>query len=494
MHRIFKDISVNLIGKLLIATLSILTVPIYVGKLGIEAFGLIGFYSTLLMVLSFFDLGLSASLTRELSKIKIVGGRRVGELVATLEILSWILALIAAALVIGFSNWLATNFLGVNTLPHNELIISIQLMGFVILCQLLTNFYNSGIIGLQNYGVSNFILVLIAIFRYIGSIAIIYWYSNSLIIFFIWQAVVACFGTILLRIFLKRHLGANFKYSGFSFKYAYELKSFSFGVAGIGITSILILQIDKLAVSSLLSLKDFGYYSLACTITGSLLYLTQPIFSTFLPKITYSISSDDVPSTVNLYRLGSQVMSFMVVPPGVLIFFFSKELIYLWTGSEEIAIQAYKVLSLLVIGGLTSAIMNMPYALQLSSGWVSLTFKSNFIGAIFLIPFIYFSTLKFGGEGAALAYSLFVLIQAIIIIIFMHKRLLKNHLASWVVNDIMNPILLSIGFIWLCKLAFPLNHGKLFDLVLILTILLATQFLLILSLPELRKLLLKYIF
>ncbi len=42
--------------------------PLYLKLLGVEAYGLIGFYSTLLAMLAFADMGFTATLTREIAR------------------------------------------------------------------------------------------------------------------------------------------------------------------------------------------------------------------------------------------------------------------------------------------------------------------------------------------------------------------------------------------------------------------------------------------
>src|SRR2546425_12398080 len=46
-----------------------LFVPLYLKFLGIEAYGLVGFYATLLGFLTFADMGLTATLNREIARL-----------------------------------------------------------------------------------------------------------------------------------------------------------------------------------------------------------------------------------------------------------------------------------------------------------------------------------------------------------------------------------------------------------------------------------------
>ncbi|HMD01147.1 MAG TPA: polysaccharide biosynthesis protein, partial [Ferruginibacter sp.] len=61
MASIKIDIVANLVGKIWSALIAILFIPLYIKFLGIEAYGLVGFYVTLLGAITLLDLGLSAT-------------------------------------------------------------------------------------------------------------------------------------------------------------------------------------------------------------------------------------------------------------------------------------------------------------------------------------------------------------------------------------------------------------------------------------------------
>ncbi|MBM4126991.1 MAG: hypothetical protein FJ247_06540 [Nitrospira sp.] len=71
------------------AVLSLVLVPIYIRFLGIEAYGLIGFLVALQAALAIFDLGMGATLNREIARLSAETHQRqkIGEFVRTAEIL-----------------------------------------------------------------------------------------------------------------------------------------------------------------------------------------------------------------------------------------------------------------------------------------------------------------------------------------------------------------------------------------------------------------------
>src|SRR5262249_49279285 len=101
MNRVKRSIVANLIGKGWTALLSFALVPLYLRYLGMEAYGLVGFYATLQAVFFLIDMGLSVSLNREIARLSVYEGKaqEMRDLVRTIEALYWLLALVIALLV-----------------------------------------------------------------------------------------------------------------------------------------------------------------------------------------------------------------------------------------------------------------------------------------------------------------------------------------------------------------------------------------------------------
>ena len=60
-----SNIAANFLGRAWTAALAVICVPLYVKFLGIEAYGLLGFFSSALLLLSILDFGLGTTLNRE---------------------------------------------------------------------------------------------------------------------------------------------------------------------------------------------------------------------------------------------------------------------------------------------------------------------------------------------------------------------------------------------------------------------------------------------
>ena len=86
-----NNIAANFAGRAWKGIFSLAFVPVYINLMGVEAYGLIGIFMSLTALLSVLDMGLSATLNRELSRLSVVEGsaQESRNLVRTFEILYW---------------------------------------------------------------------------------------------------------------------------------------------------------------------------------------------------------------------------------------------------------------------------------------------------------------------------------------------------------------------------------------------------------------------
>ena len=93
MSPVKKNFVANLTGSGWSAILGLACTPLYVKFLGMEAYGLIGFYLTMNGVIQVLDLGLSPTMTREMARYSALP-EKAGEardFVRTLEIGYWLI-------------------------------------------------------------------------------------------------------------------------------------------------------------------------------------------------------------------------------------------------------------------------------------------------------------------------------------------------------------------------------------------------------------------
>ena len=443
----FSGLLASWAGKFWGAILSIAVVPIYLRELGADGFGLVGFYSSLLMIFMVFDLGLSATINRALafdsakpesnSKEK----NSLGVILRTLESAYFLIAALACIVLFLLSEFLGRYWLTASSITVNETIRCIQLMSFALIGQFFIGFYCGALTGLQRQVELNIVLIFIVTIRYIGSVMVILFYSNDITVFFSWQALSSIIGFTVIYFVT----WACLSYKGVKPKFSIEILranfKFSFGMTLVSVVSIGILQIDRLVVSKFLTLEVFGYYSLAGTVAGALLYLSQPVFSVFSPKFTAAVAGNNQNELARLYHQSSRLIVILIAPACIVISSYSSELLLLWTGDQSASLSAGPILRWLILGSAVGCLMSIPFAVQLAHAWTKLALYSNVLVLILLIPSVLYAGQYYGPDRVALTLAVFLILQSVASIIYMHSKILRNELLVWLVIDVGLPII-----------------------------------------------------
>src|SRR5215203_1574448 len=88
------NVVASLISTLWVAALSILFLPLYLRYIGIEAYGLIGIFTSIQAFITLLDFGISPTLNRELSRLSASpsSSQEMHDVKRTLEVPNWLLA------------------------------------------------------------------------------------------------------------------------------------------------------------------------------------------------------------------------------------------------------------------------------------------------------------------------------------------------------------------------------------------------------------------
>lgn len=462
-----RNIIANLIGSVWGAIVVLAAIPFYIFFLGVEAYGLIGFFATLQILFFLLEMGVGAASQREFAKWSgtQTNTEDLSDLVRVFALFYWAIALVIVILVVVLAPWLAENWLNVTKLSMYDANVAIVLMGFSIAIRFPSVLYSSGMLGLQKQVPLNWIKAVTDTMRGGGTVLVLWLISPTIISFFVWQIIVELINTLVLRKGLWIYFPQGKKAKGFQFKQIQKIWKFAAGMSGISILVVILMQLDKVILSGLLTLEMFGYYTIAGSLSLGLTLLIRPIFTATYPKLTQLVEIDDQNKIKNIYHDSCQLMAVLIVPLALVVSFFSKEILYLWTNNIAVAEHAYSVLSILIIGTALNGLMNIPYALQLAHGWTSLTFYMNVVAVFFLVPLIFFMTKYYGAEGAALVWVLLNSGYVFIGIHFMHRRLLPYEKREWYLKDIIHPVLGALVVVWPASILIDENMSKIVTII-----------------------------
>ena len=439
-----RNLLAGLTNSIWSAIVGLAVVPFYLKYLGMEAYGLIGFFVTTQALLQLLDMGMAPTINREVARCSASGDlKEAGKLLHTLAAVYWSMAGVIALLILVLAPWIAEDWLQSKQLSAQTISHAVMLMGLVVACRWPIGLYQGALIGAQRLAVSSGINMVMVSIGSLGAVAVLAFISPTIEAFFIWQACVGLVYAITMRTAAWRIIG-KLDLIRFDMDKLKSIWRFTAGMSGIGLTALVFTQLDKVILSKMLGLEEFGHYMLATVVVSGLYVLISPVFNVVYPRMTALVATGDTEKLIGLYRLGTRMLASVLFPVAMVLAVFAEDLVLVWTGNPSVASSVAPVISLLVIGSALNGVMYFPYALQLAYGktWIPLTI--NVVLMFFLIPLIIYLARTYGALGGAMAW----LIAEVVYVIFgpwlTHRNILKGLWAKWIIQDVGMPFALSI--------------------------------------------------
>jgi O-antigen/teichoic acid export membrane protein len=412
----------------------------------VEAFALLGVYATVTALLLVFDLGLSATLTRELARLDTDDATRneARDVARTLEGIYWVVGSLTGLALVFAAPAVAENWLRPHELPVEALRLGIMAMGIAIGLQWPISLYTGGLLGLQHHLALNVLTAGLATVQSLGAVVTVAFVSPSIGAFFLWQVVatgifVAAFRWTFWRRLDPDRSGAAFRPSLLGSRWR-----FAGGMVGISLTSTVLTQTDKVILSTQLPLAEFGYYTFAFTVAGTLGFIAVPVYMAVYPRLVQLVARSDREGVEALYHGATQLVSVLLIPLGTMLAFFPQEILAVYARDALLPERAALLLALLAVGIGLNGIMLLPLALQLAYGWTSLSLWKNIVGAVVYVPFLLAAIAEYGAAGAAAAFIGLNLGYMLLEVPIMHTRLLRGALFNWYWADVIRPLLATL--------------------------------------------------
>jgi O-antigen/teichoic acid export membrane protein len=452
-----RNITANFAGTLWSGLMGPALVSVYVRFMGIEAYALVAILTTLQAAFTLFDLGLSTATNRELARLSVREDHtsEARDLVRTTETVYWLLAVAIGVIVIALAPLLAHRWIHAERLTVGTVQQAFLIMGLILAFQFPFSLYAGGLIGLQRQVLLNAIIIATATLRGVGAIALLWLVSPTIRTFFVWQLIVTMVQTGMTAWFLWRSLPHAAARPRFRRAVIRGLWRFATGLMAISFFALLLTQGDKIILSRLLALEQFGYYTLAAVVASSLYLLITPIFTAIFPRLTQLVATGDDAALRTLYHQSCQLVSVLLLPVALVIAVFAREILQVWTRNPTVVENTHRIVSLLVIGTALNGLMNVPYALQLANGWTRLALYQNVIAVALLMPLLIWAANRYGGVGAAVIWITVNAGYVLIGVQVMHTRLLRTEKRAWYGRDVGLPLIGTLTVVLVGRALFP---------------------------------------
>lgn len=437
------NILANYASQLYVTGLGILILPFYIKYMGGEAYGLVGFFAMLQAWFNLLDLGLTPTLARETARYHAgdTSALSYRRLLRALSVIFVATAFVGGGGLWFFADTIALSWLNIKTLEISEVVFAIQIMAITVAFRWVSGIYRGIISGSERLVWLSFFNAIIASLKFLGVFLSMNTFGYTPSVFFLHQLVIAIFELIILFVMgerispdkelIKGHVG-------WSIRPIKSVLKFSLTIAFTSSVWVFVTQTDKLMLSGILELKEYGYFTLSVLAASSILILSGPISQSIMPRMSRLYAEKKLDEMIVVYREATKLVTIIAGSAAFVLAFFSKEILLIWTGDELLSEHASKILTLYSIGNLFLILSAFPYYLQYAKGKLKYHLFSNIAMVFFLVPLIIFFAREYGAIGAGWVW---LTINAFFLLFwstFIHFKLSPSITKKWLLKDVLS--------------------------------------------------------
>jgi O-antigen/teichoic acid export membrane protein len=441
LTKLKKNIIASYASQLYVIGVGVLILPLYIKYMGAEAYGLVGFFTMLQSWFGLLDMGLTPTIGRETARYH--GGSMSAlayrQLFRALSLIFLAVAVAGGSSLFMLADLVTQQWLHIESLDMNTVVLAVQIMAISVALRWMCGLYRGVITGSERLVWLSSFNVLVATLRFIVVFLSMWKFGFTPLVFFIHQLIVALIE--LAGLFWKSSRLLPSKVSledkiGWSFQPVKPVLKFALTIAFTSSIWVLVTQTDKLILSGILPLSEYGYFTLAVLVASGIMVISSPISSAIMPRMARLNAEGKHDEMIQVYRNATQLVSVVAGSASLTIAFFAEPLLYAWTGDREIASNAAPILTLYALGNGVLAVSAFPYYLQYALGNLRYHLIGNLVTVVTLIPAIIWAASEYGGVGAGWAWLGINSLYLILWVGYVHHKLQPGVHVGWLVKDI----------------------------------------------------------
>lgn len=436
-----RNILASYVSQIYVTIIGIVMLPLYLKYMGAEAYGLVGFYAMLQVWFALLDMGLTPTIARETARFHggATGALSYRRLVRALQAIFLAVALVGGGAMFASAGFIASDWLKVQALPLNEVQFAVQMMALGVALRWMAGLYRGVISGAERLVWLGSYNAIIATLRFVGVLPVLMFVGTTPTAFFTYQLLVAVveLAGLAARVYgLLPPVPAGQRL-GWYFAPIKPVLKFSLTIAFTSSVWVLVTQTDKLVLSKLLPLADYGYFTLAVLVASGVMVISGPISGAIMPRMVKLEAEGDHAGLIRIYRQSTQLVAVIAGAASITVAFFAEPLLWAWTGDKELAHQAAPILVLYALGNGILAVSAFPYYLQYAKGDLRLHLIGNAIFVVLLIPSIIWAANQYGGVGVGYVWLAMNVIYFVAWVPLVHSRFEPGLNKPWFVKDVL---------------------------------------------------------
>lgn len=406
-------------GQVLPLIASFISIPFIIRFLGSEAYGVLVLVTLIPGYFIFADFGMNLASTKFGSEAYAEGARRrEGEVVRTAALIAFLSSLPVAAGIFLFSFPIVAA-LKVPEYLQNQASAALKITAVTFVLTVLASVFNTPQLARLRMDLNTFIntggRLLIPL-----AVPLILYFGGGIIEAVTVALIAGCF-----------ILAGHILVSGNLLKELYQITinrnlikpliKFGGGLALSGVAAILLVNLEKIFLSSLVSVKSLAYYSVAFTFASTAGMFSASMIQSLVPAFSQLLAPERRSQFDALFSRGIRVNLIWLLPAMMFLFVIARPFFTFWAG-EEFGRESTLPFYILLSGLFFNILAFIPHSSITAFGRTDIFAKLYWIELVLYVFAVILLINSYGIIGAAAAWSLRVIVDAFIII-WLAKRI-----------------------------------------------------------------------
>jgi O-antigen/teichoic acid export membrane protein len=386
--------------------LSLLTVPLYLGKIGPARYGIVALIWLLFGYFGLFDFGLSKATANRLARPENQTRERQAELFWTALVINTFLGMLG-----GMAFWLLADpiLTTFNSIPadlHAELRAAMPWVACLVPLSTTSAVFTGALEAHERFFALNLTQLVGASLIQVAPLLAIYQFGTSIQVVIGATALTRLLATTPIAALSLKQVGRHWQ-TGFKLATIKDLFAYGSWVTTTNIFGPLLVSVDQFMIGSAFGVQVVPQYSIPFNFATKVLIMPIALVRALFPQIS-KLNQEDALRRAELVARTTSLVLALVCVPGI---FMAEYGLNLWLG-RDFAGKAATVLRILLFGVWVNGVAFIPFALLQSQSRPDLPAKFH---ALELLPFMAILWLllhAFGLPGAAVAWLLRVAVDA----------------------------------------------------------------------------------
>lgn len=399
---------INVSGLTLPIFVTVVTLPLYIRAIGEARYGVLALVWLMLGYSGFLDFGLSRATENALAKASVHADRE--RLLATALVLNLGSGLCGAIVLYFGMGYALTHFLSTPSTLQNEVRAVAPYIAVLVPMALMAGVMGGALSSRERFFTSNLINVVGAIVGQIVPVICAIAISPSLSVI-VPAAVMTRAAGLFASLIVVYRQERPLRLSAFDFPTAKKLLGYGGWVSLSSIIGPILVSVDQLIIGARFGVQSVTYYAVPMSLVSRGQVFAAAMLRTLFPRL----SRLDLAEARRMAEDATIALAFSFAAlcgPAVIVV---HSVLYAWMG-PQFAVRSAPVAELLLIGAWINGVAFVPFGFLQAQGRPDIAAKFHIAELLPFIAVLWLASTYFGLVGAAMAWTLRVTADAILMI------------------------------------------------------------------------------